>query len=293
MKTGLFGIAVAFAAGLWAGGAVAAPPGNLPFGVYDPDGQFSNDRDVDIEHVFLPWEDVDLTSLIDADKYAAARDRALLITVEPWTWTRDDRNTKDFLLNGIRQGYYDSNMRNVCRVIGALNSPTSVRWAHEMEHDEGQFIWAGWRPEDYIDAFRRMMAICKDAAPNINVVWSPLGHEGSQAYYPGDDIVDLVGISVFGLEPWERKYLGRALTYNELLEERYNRLKGFGKPIFVAEVGFSGSAEYIDTWDGQVAQERPDLPQLVGASYFNQKEVYPWPNGFGLPDWRVSNRIIE
>ncbi len=36
----------------------AAPPGDLPFGVYDPDGDFSDDSKVVVEHLFLPWEDV-------------------------------------------------------------------------------------------------------------------------------------------------------------------------------------------------------------------------------------------
>ena len=44
-------------------GAVVAPPGPLPFGAYDPGGDFTTDTDVQLEHVFLPWEDVSLVSL--------------------------------------------------------------------------------------------------------------------------------------------------------------------------------------------------------------------------------------
>lgn len=76
-----------------------------------------------------------------------------------------------------------------------------------MEHDEGHFIWAGWEPEDYITAYKRMIDICRDEAPNVNVVWSPLGLENSNDYYPGDEYVDIVGMSIFGLEPWETGFL--------------------------------------------------------------------------------------
>ncbi|WP_309665003.1 glycosyl hydrolase [Tabrizicola sp.] len=130
------------------------------------------------------------------------------MTIEPWTWTRDERNTALFLRRGIADGYHDANMRGICKVIGTLQSPVSVRWAHEMDDNDGQFIWAAWAPEDYISAFRRMIDICRAEAPNISVLWSPLGREGMEKYYPGDDYVDRVGISIFGLEPYEIKTYG-------------------------------------------------------------------------------------
>jgi endoglucanase len=274
-------------------GADAAPPGPLPFGAYDPGGDFSGDQDVTLEHVFLPWEDVSLESLAEADIYALERNRALIVTIEPWTWTRDERNTPEFLRKGIEDGYYDANMRTICQVIGTLQSPVSVRWAHEMDDDNCQFIWAGWEPEDYISAFHRMMDICRTEAPKINVLWSPFGKEGMEKYYPGDDFVDLVGISIFGFEPYEKAAYGRPLTYDELLEERYARAAAFGKPVIVAELGYSGSAAYVDSWEQRVRAARPNMPQLVGVSYFNQQEVYAWPDGFGLPDWRIKLRELK
>jgi len=270
----------------------AAPPGPLPFGVYDPQGDFISDAEVSIEHVFMPWEDVSLSSLLEADLYALERNRALLITIEPWTWTRDERNTPSFLRRGIDAGYYDANMRSICNVIATLQSPVSVRWGHEMETDDGQFIWSAWRPEDYIRAYRRMIDVCRTAAPEINVVWSPIGLENANDYYPGDDHVDLVGLSIFGLEAWEIEILGGARTFDEILQERYDRVKVHGKPVLVAELGYSGKAEYVDLWEGQVRKQRPDMPLLVGAAYFNQPEVYEWPDGFGLPDWRIDQRVL-
>ncbi len=271
----------------------AAPPGTLPFGVYDPDGQFTNDKDVTIEHVFLPWEDVNLASLLEADVYALERARALVITVEPWTWTRDERNTADFLWNGIRQGYYDANMKAVCDVIGSLQSPVSVRWGHEMETDDGQFIWSAWQPENYISSFRRMAEICRAGAPNVQIIWSPIGLDNASDYYPGDEYVDLIGLSIFGYEAWETAILGGPQDYADVLTQRYDEVKEFNKPVVVAEVGYTGSQAYVDAWEAKVREARPDLPLLIGAVYFNQKEVYPWPNDFGYPDWRIDTRVTE
>lgn len=274
-------------------GAAMVPPGDVPYGAFDPEGDYIAETDYLIEHVFLPWEDVSLVSLFDADQYALERNRALMVTIEPWTWTVDERNTPNFLLNGILTGYYDSNMRGVCQVIAQLQSPVSVRWAQEMERADGQFIWSDWKPDSYITAYKRMIDICRVEAPKINIVWSPAGDEGLERYYPGDDYVDIVGLSIFGLEAYEKATLGGARSYDSWLDETYARASVFGKPVMVAELGFSGSQEYVAQWQNSVRQLQPDKPLLSAVVYFNQKEVHPWPDGFGLPDWRFENRILN
>jgi len=160
----------------------AAPPGPLKFGVYDPEGTFSDDRGVDIEHLFLPWEDVDLESLPLADAYAHARNRTVLVTIEPWTWTRDERNRPKTLQRGIASGQYDENMRQICQVLAGFKSKVTVRWAHEMDDSDGQFIWSSWNPDTYVNAYRRMTGECRKSAPNVSYMWSPLGRANLADY---------------------------------------------------------------------------------------------------------------
>ena len=270
----------------------SVPPGLIPFGAYDPAGDFADETDFTIEHVFLPWEDVAITSLFDADRYAMDRNRALLVTLEPWTWSRSERNTARALRDGIADGAYDATMRSICEVLAALNSPLTLRWGHEMDDDNGQFIWAGWRPDDYIAAYRRMMDIARDAVPGINLMWSPLGDAGMEDYYPGDDYVDLTGLSVFGLQAWDHANYNRDRSFAEILEPRYARAETFGKPIVVAELGYSGDAAYVAAWNNAVRSQAAQFPALVGVVYFNYPEVYDWPQGFGRPDWRIGDRIV-
>lgn len=273
--------------------ANAAPPGELPFGVYDPDGDFSEDGEVVIEHLFLPWEDVYLPSLNDADEYAQARNRALLVTLEPWTWSRSERNTAQYLRRGIENGTYDANMKAVCDVLATLESPVTLRFAHEMDDQSGQFIWSDWHPPTYVAAYRKMIDVCRASAPNISVMWSPLGNENMAEYYPGDDYADLVGLTVFGLQAWDQAKHGHDRTFDEIFAPRYERAQAFGKPVVVAELGYVGKESYVKMWENTVRQVKPEYPSLVGVSYFNQQEVYPWPEGFGAPDWRVKNQILD
>jgi len=270
----------------------SVPPGTIPFGAYDPGGDFRNERDFLIEHVFLPWEDVDIRSLFDADRYARDRNRALLITLEPWTWSRSARISPQMLRQGILEGDYDDTMAVICDALATLESPLTLRWGHEMENDDGQFIWAGWAPEDYIAAYRRITDIARDRIPGINLMWSPLGHDGMEAYYPGDDHVDLTGLSIFGLQAWDQAKYGRDRSFADIFGPRYDRAVGFGKPIVVAELAYSGDAAYVARWDRDVRSMAETFPALVGVVYFNFAEVYDWPDGFGRPDWRIGERVI-
>lgn len=270
----------------------AAPPGDLTFGVYDPEGVFSEDYDVSIEHLFLPWEDVFLPSLLQADAYARSRGRSVLVTIEPWTWNRSERNNPESLIEGITSGEYDQYMAAICSVLNVFESPVTVRWAQEMDDASGQFIWANWEPAQYVSAYQRMVDICRAKAPEINYLWSPLGYANLAEYYPGDDYVDLVGVSVFGLQDWEKSVLGQELSFADILRPRYERVEGFGKPVIVAELGYSGDEAYMSSWAEAVRADHAEFPNLVAVVYFNQKEVYPWPNGFGMPDWKMQNPVL-
>jgi len=270
----------------FAAGSLAAPPGELPFGVYDPNGGFSNDDDVQIEHLFLPWEDVFLPSLADADTYALERGRTILVTIEPWTWTTDERNTPEILIAGIANGEYDENMRAICGVLSDFESPVTIRWAQEMEDKSGQFIWADWNPQTYVDAYKRIVDVCREVTDKFDYMWSPLGYEELASFFPGKDYADVVGLSVFGLQAWEIEILGNERSFREILEPRYQRALAFDLPIVVAELGYVGTPAYVAKWNNEVRQDLDGFSVLQAVIYFNQHEVHPWPDDYGLPDWQ-------
>ena len=89
--------------------------GGTLFGAYDPYGDFSEEQGVATEHLFLPWEDVELEGLIIADDYARERNRKILITIEPWSWALDWNVTEAQLRDLILGGFRDENMRSILR----------------------------------------------------------------------------------------------------------------------------------------------------------------------------------
>lgn len=258
----------------------------INFGAYDPHGDFGAQQSVTTEHLFLPWEDVDLETLRVADAYALARGRNLLITIEPWSWDVDWRLTSDELRWKLFHGDYDVNMRAIARMIAQLKSPVIVRWGQEMEDNSGRFSWSGWNPADYIAAYRRMMDIVRREAPGTKLMWSPKGLPGLNAYYPGDTYVDFVGLSVFGLEPYDRIAHNGPRTFTEALRPGYDLVAQYHKPVWVAELGYEGSDGYIKPWMETATLKQSDFPELQEVVYFNDRDVHAWPFDLGRPDWR-------
>jgi beta-mannanase len=262
-------------------------------GAYDPHGDFTNDSNSKIEHLFLPWEDVDLTTLGAADAYAQARGRSLLITIEPWSWARDWRVSPDDLLSGILAGRYDSNMSAVCSAAAQLKSPVTIRWAQEMEDNDGQFTWAFWKPEGYVKAYRHVNDVCRKQFPTAKYMWSPKGEEGLEAYYPGDEYVDIIGLSVFGYQPYDKLEVGHDTTFVERTKPGYDRVARFGKPIAIAELGYEGDDHYVRDWAAEANKPHTEFPAMTAVVYFNDREVYEWPRNVGRPDWRVANHPLD
>ena len=292
-RTLLLAMGLAVGAAMFGSVSFGASPAAPDFGAYDPYGAFSTDKTVKIEHLFLPWEDVDLASLPAADAYAGARERTILITIEPWTWSQQWRVTPAELKDGVLSGKYDPNLDAICRIAGGMKTAVTIRWGHEMEDKNGRFSWANWNPTDYINAYKHVVDRCRTLAPKATYMWSPKGDDGLAAYYPGDSYVDVIGLSVFGLQKFDQDKYGRDRSFSELVKPGYDRVVQFNKPIVVAELGYSGSKDYVAAWDAEVRQALPAFPKLTAVVYFNDKEVYPWPAPYGLPDWRIRQNIIN
>jgi beta-mannanase len=282
------------------GVSAAGPPDNRPiaypnsvaFGAYDPHGDFTTDKNVKIEALFLPWQDVDLSNLAKADDYARERGRSIVISIEPWTWAKNEHIQPRQLLSGILRGAYDGNMLAISRIAGKFVSPTTIRWAQEMEDPRGRFSWQGWSGEEYKAAYRHMVDVARTVAPNAKFMWSPKGMPGLDKYYPGDAYVDSIGLSVFGLQRYDRDNFRHDRSFAEILKPGYDLVLKYKKPIYVAEAGYVGDKDYVQKWADAMLKPDAQFPKLNGVIYFDDKEVAPWPPHYGLPDWRVTSNIV-
>jgi len=262
---------------------------NVELGVYDPQNAFVSNSVISVEHIFVQWQLGDAWHRVrNAMGVAAERDRRLMVTLEPWTKATNWVDGAERLLNEVVDGAFDEEINAVCAEIGNNKNEVWIRWGHEMEDPVGRYPWAQNDPAAYIRAFRHFVQKCRILAPNALYVWSPKGERALHAYYPGDDYVNLVGISVYGMKSWEIAYYGKTRSATENVWEKYERVSKYKKPIVMAELGIYGDTAYIQAWISELSKKIEAFPLIQAIVYFNDQEPHLWPDPYGAPDWRVS-----
>src|SRR5207237_3475137 len=93
-------------------------------------------------------------------------------------------------------------------------------------------------------------------------------------YYSGDDVVDVIGLSLYGLQRMVAAFYGGDRSFSEAFQEKYARVASFGKPVIIAELGVSGSPRYRARWFTTLFQavlESSRFRHLYAVVYFNVK----------------------
>ena len=262
-------------------------------GAYDPYGTFANDAKISIEHIFIPWQDVNLASLDAADKYARDRARTLLITVEPWTWSRNSKpETSPELYAGIIAGNYDRLIGELCRKAASLRTDVTIRWAQEMDLGNERYPWSEWAPVEYINAYRHFVDTCRAVGASIHFMWSPRGEPNMREYYPGSDYVDSIGLTLFGFQQYEIDLYGKDLSLPERLGPSYELVADLGKKIYIAEFGCHGDQAYLRRCVDEARSASAKFPKISAVIYFNEVETFKWPGSHGSPDWRIMSKLF-
>lgn len=138
---------------------------------------------------------------------------------------------------GLSEVKDDAVLRKFARDAQAAGVPIFLRFASEMNGS-----WVKWNgnPALYIEKFRLVAKVMKEEAPNVAMVWSPAANpkRNIHDYYPGDDVVDWVGLSIYSVKFFNGDVKSPADQVNPLdsLDYVYNAYAD-SKPIMVSEYG--------------------------------------------------------
>jgi len=238
------------------------PPNRVAIGAYDPNLRYTS-LPIEFNQWFVRQDEPDLLAgALAIGRYR----RTVFVTVEPFP----SRGQREPPLDTVAAGRADEQLRRLARVVrDAEPQVVLLRWGHEMELS-GLYPWAANTPDLYRSAYRRVVSVFRDeGARNARWVWSPAGNANAPAYYPGDDVVDYVGLTILADENWDAGFGLPPQSFAELLRPRYERVREFGKPIIVAELGVSGSPERQLAWLSEAAGALPAFPQVQAIGYFN------------------------
>jgi hypothetical protein len=219
-----------------------------------------------------------------------------------------------YTLDNILRGDFDADLHAWARAAHEFGSPLIAEYGTEVN---GEWVpWNGnWNgagtlngygdpnapdgPERFRDAYRHIIQICREEKAD-NVTW--VFHVNNQdipdeawnrleAYYPGDEWIDWLGVSVYGAQtPMDADWP----SFRDLMDAVYPRLAALApnKPIALLEFGVAAHNPHGDQaqWADAALADLTALrwPRLIGFSWWNEA----WPND-NDPNHNTNMRIQD
>ena len=195
-----------------------------------------------------------------------------------------DKTHKSAELKLIANGTWDEYFKQAAIAIKQFGGPVFISIDHEMNGNwypySQSYPGAQTTAADYVAAWKRIVDIFNNnGATNVAWVWAPnvpdVGGISYQNYYPGDDYVDWIGVSLYsGNDP-------------RALDTIYNQFS-VRKPFFITEwatapeknkynARFPGEVEWVKEFFDSLNQ---NYPRVKAISWFN------WNQGDG--DYRLQ-----
>ena len=155
-----------------------------------------------------------------------------------------------------------------------------IRFAHEMEmRPKYKIPWYSWqaerKPELYIAAWRHIVDLGHSINPRIKWIWSPNKiDEYADLYYPGDDYVDYLGVTM-NLRETNKNYSNyRNFEEYYINEGVKEHIEKYDKKVIICEAAFSGDdldakQNFIRTTFDYLLQD----PNLAGVIFFNKDKL--------------------
>src|SRR3989338_756506 len=265
---------------------------SINFGVYDPEGHFDSINTIAIEHRFIKWTEYQKGQLDDFFNHVSSKNRWPMITIEPFSFDNSDESKRS-LFDDIASGKYDEAIETICLDFKNSKNPVFIRWGQEMENVTGRYPWASNDTSGYIASYRYFVNKCREIDGKNFYIWSPVGHSNVKGYYPGGGFVDLVGLSVFEFPQWDINNYGKTQSFDEIFSQRYRVVKGFEKPIIIAELGVTGDKDFQKSWLINAINSSQKYPLLKTVSYFDAVDSPGvWREKYPTPDWRINPEIF-
>lgn len=223
-----------------------------------------------------------------------------ILTWEPWNrdFAAPATPQEDFSLSSIANGNHDEYIASWALSAKQVSAPMIIRFAHEMNTDPGTKAWYPWQgePDNYIAAFTRVVQIFRtNSVDNVKFMWNPIfytGREVPQQYYPGDEYVDYIGITVInlgnlqGLAGEEYFWLNCPFILNYQLNPIIQA--EFNKPVIISEILTTDNGGSKAEWFEQCIEQIPQKGIIKAMVFYHSNdETGRWTQA--PIDWRITS----
>lgn len=260
-------------------------------GVYDPAGHFDDTSTVNAESIFIDWN-ANIDDFKQKLQNLSAKNRVPVVTIEPWPNSKDTPYS-DYLKN-MSKGDYDAQIETICNATKQTTQELYIRWGHEMELKNSRYYWSNKDPSHFIESYNYFVQKCRSINDKAKFIWSPAGDVGLDKYWPDPKNVDFIGISVYSYKEWDIQNYQHQRSFKEIFREKYNRVKIYKKPIWIAELGVTGTSSYKETWLSEAKKTIANTRYMYGLIYFNSIDVEGvWGKNYETPVWNVDSVVFS
>jgi len=237
----------------------------------------SVDKKTAIAATFLDFQDPDLETIVPAEMETSWENGYIPFVNLAVGYVESFSSVE------IAQGNLDPDIRRWAQAYAKWSIGGNKRAfiAPLQEMNGGWTAYSG-DPENFKLAYRRIQDLFQEEGVDPDAVswvfapngWSRPGNE-FELYYPGDDVVDVVGFSSYNFgdcstwPKWE--------VYEDIYKPYLDRMSEMApdKPIFIAEMGTVAEGGDKNTWLKNTHQQLALYPNLHGILYFNRVENAP------------------
>ena len=190
--------------------------------------------------------------------------------------TQQDRS-----LSAVASGRYDAQYRKLASKLADSFPQAIVRIGWEFNGD-----WYPWaakgRTADYVAAFRHVAGLFKAASPAFRIDWCPTsGYQQfpAEQSYPGDDVVDEIGMDVYDAD-WTGKNQDPVARWKKLVGEDHGlewhaRFSAkHGKPMSYPEWASGGVRTGDNPYFIQQMKQWFDSHNVALQAYWDSDSAY-------------------
>lgn len=266
------------------------PSRNFKFGLFTPEfppqrNLFSWEEALGTSVDIIAWyQNWGMPGSSNKLKYTCELGKIPLITWESWNGrSRLSENGNPYPLWDIANGMFDTQIE---QILGEMMSQVRefgceeiwIRFDHEMNTPPGEVHWYPWQggPDSYVAAWQHVVALSREVGfTEVRWIYNPAwGNEDAYLYYPGDDFVDMVGLTVnqfwrdqldLRLDKWVWR------SWPEMYEVNNPVIESFGKPVVIAEsaTGEGPTETSKAEWVTEMLNYAENSDVIVAVVWFN------------------------